>query len=305
MVILKNHQKTNHNPMLCINPKDFGLTKWYFDIDKNARFIIKWDETKEHGFDFLDFDKNIIWQLSKPICHAKLDPRQQLIWLIERNSNEQISVLLYDYHGNQKASLVMQDNVYQAHFGITLLPEVSKIALEFGGGQDGLQCYFLQFGHDGIQVVQTLDDDLYLLFTFDDDTKCVLFNFYEQQFFITSYPDIQPISQFQFADTMYFYDMTKLHDKLWLVTDDYCYRHYLIDGVSLQIIDEIVVSGHEPTLDDDGEITSQISDMKYHDNQLIFCHYQFTGKYPNIQEMHWWGVADFNVSEYLSNKNLR
>lgn len=298
MITLHHYTQSDQSPTQLINPDDFEAKRWYYDVDEQAQCLIKWDEDAEDGFCFLNFDKQILWQLSTPICHGKLDPIHRIVWLVQRDNNEQVTVLVHDYHGTLKASLVMRDELYQSHFIITPLPEPMSIALDFGGGQDGSQSYFLQFANDKINIIKTLEDDLCLLFTFADDTKAVLLNFYENMFFVVSYPKLTVLAQFTMPEEAYFGNLSKISDRIWLLADEQHYRYFLFDSDSMQLMDEVVVSGHEPTPDTDGEIISNISDMYYQDGKMIFSHYEIIGKFPNIQEKYWWGVADFDATPY-------
>ncbi len=149
MIKLQYYTKVDTDPTQSVNPKKFRVKAGCFDTDNFAKSLIKWDEDKGI-FEFLSFDKTLLWKLNAPICEAKLDPESQLVWLVQRDSKEQVTVLVYDYNGNPKASLTMEDKFCQSSFIITPLPQPMSIALDFAAGQDGSQAYFLQFADDKI-----------------------------------------------------------------------------------------------------------------------------------------------------------
>ncbi len=297
MITLQKYTKTDTDPTQSINPADFRVNSWYFDTDNQGKYLVKWDEDTE-SFEFLNFDKTLLWELNAPICEAKFDPKNQLVWLVQRDNDEQVTIFVYDYKGNQKASLMMEDEFYQSGFIITPLPQPMSIALDFAAGQDGSQAYFLQFSDTKIQVIKKLEENLGFLFTFDNDQKAILLNYYENTIFEVSYPDLEPLRQFEFPDDMFYGSLSKITDSIWLLTDGCSYRHYLFDSQTMQIIDEIVVSGYEPVMDKEGEISSNISGMEYADGKIIFKHWEFVGKYPNTKEKNWWGIADFDVENW-------
>lgn len=297
MKVIEQYTQTHINPMYAVNPADFGAKPYCYDIDNKGNFFAKWDEEVGY-FALLDFDKTLLWQINTPICSAKLDVAQGVIWLVQRDDDEQVTVLACDYQGNIQAKLTIEDKLYRSAFIITLLPEPKKIALNFGGGQDGTQSYFLQLVNHKLQVVRELGADLCLLFTYDNDSKAVLLNFYEGVIFTVSYPKLTPIQQFNIPETMSYGELAKITDEVWLFTDGYHYRHYLFDSQTMQIIDEIVVSGYEPAMDKEGEISSNISGMEYADGKIIFRYWELVGEYPNTKEKNWWGIADFDVENW-------
>lgn len=298
MKILKNFKTHQDDPRLIIRPADFGAKKWCYDLQ--SAYLAHWDEEARifelidiDGVMRLDFEKKVLWRLNAPICCGKIDVVNEVISLVQRDNNEQITLLLYDLYGTKKASIIMEDVMYQSTFTIEILPEPMTIALDFGGGQDGIQSYFLQYKENNIKIIKKLPEDLSLLFTFDNHQKAVLLDFYENVFFVVSYPDLQEISRFDIGEEMQFDNLSKITDKIWLFSNSHN-RHYIFDSQRMQIIDEIVVAGYEPQPNEDGELESNISDMAYLNGDIIFSHYEIIGKYPNIEEKTWWGVAELN-----------
>ncbi len=290
MIKLQYYTKVDTDPTQSVNPKKFRVKAGCFDTDNFAKCLIKWDEDKGI-FEFLSFDKTLLWKLNAPICEAKLDPESQLVWLVQRDSKEQVTVLVYDYNGNQKASLTMEDKFCQSDFIITPLPQPMSIALDFAAGQDGSQAYFLQFADDKIRIINELEKDLSFVFAFNNDQKAILLNYYENTIFEVSYPDLEPLRQFEFPDDMSYGNLSKITDDIWLFSENNHFRHYLFDNRKMQIIDEIVVSGYEPMPNTDGEFDSHISHMEYIGDKIIFTHYEFV----NTQEKNWWGIAEFDI----------
>ena len=117
--------------------------------------------------------------------------------------------------------------------------------------------------------------------------EAVLLNFYEGQIAIASYPELKPLRKFSFPDELALDGETRefmpggitpLSDKIWLVRDDGCFRHYLFDAIEFEFIAEIALAGFEQKIDGEGEITSQIFDIDYREGKLIFTHYELAGE---------------------------
>ncbi len=155
MKVIEQYTQVHINPMYAVNPADFGVELYYCDIDNRGQLFAKWDE-KSGDFALLDFNKALLWQIQAPICAAKIDSVHGIIWLIQRDNDEQVTVFVYDYKGNQKASLMMEDEFGQSGFIITPLPQPMSIALDFANGQDGSQAYFLQFSKNKIQILKKI-----------------------------------------------------------------------------------------------------------------------------------------------------
>lgn len=293
-MIINNFTKTETHPLRSIEPESVGVLWMHFDVDENQKIFLKWKEEDSH-FCVCHFDKTLLWELHEPICQATFDPRNEWIWLVRRENAELVTILLYDYNGNPLTSLPMTDPIYEATFIITLLPEKTAVSIDFCGGQDGSQTYFLSLINKKLQIERELPPDVCFLFAFDNDTKAALWNFYENTIFTVSYPDLQPISEFTPTDEMLLGSIGKITDKYWLVSDDYSARHYIFNSETMTLGEEIVVKGYEPAENEDGEMESDISSMTYTDNKLIFGYAKITGKYPDIQEESWWGQTPFDI----------
>ena len=83
-----------------------------------------------------------------------------------------------------------------------------------------------------------------------------------------------------------------LNEKIWLVRDDGCFRHYLFDAIKFEFIAEIALAGFEPKIDGAGEITSQICDIDYREGKLIFTHYELAGEGEQTREINRYFEAD-------------
>lgn len=66
--------------------------------------------------------------------------------------------------------------------------------------------------------------------------------FYENMFFVVSYPKLTVLSQFTMPEEAYFGNLSKISDRIWLLADEHRYRYFLFDSDSMQLMDEVVVS---------------------------------------------------------------
>ncbi|GIJ93742.1 hypothetical protein CAPN002_09600 [Capnocytophaga stomatis] len=293
-MIIHNFTKTDYHPMYSKNLSDFISDLRNFDIDQQKRLLLKWDEQTEN-FSVWNFEQEMLWELKEAICYAKFDPRNEWIWLVRRENEELVTVLVYDYTGKRLASTEMEDVIYDSAFIITLLPEKTAVAIDFCGGQDGSQEYFLSVKANKIEILYEMERDVCFLFAFDNNTKALLLNFYEDTIFIVSYPNLKTLKTFTFPEDFSYGGICKITDKCWIVSNEYSARHFLFNPEIMEFGEEIIIEGYEPKENEDGEILSDIASMEYHDGKLIFCHFQITGKYPNIKEEKWWGQATINL----------
>lgn len=291
-IVIDTYQKVDFNPKFAINPNKFNPKQDCFDMDNHNQKAITWNEetgyVKFFDFSIPKFKRTLLWQLDLPICYAKLCPTNQWVWLIERNHQHKITILLYDYQGNLLASQSVDDDYGWAEFLITKLPEDNAIMLMFAYGQDGYFDYLVKWTDDKLQIQKPLDDDLSFLFCFDNNQKAVLLNFYDSFIHITSYPDFKVLHTYQFDDEMYYDGLEKITDTLWLFSDGMNFRYYVFNAETRQIEKEIVIKDYEPQLNDDDEIHSKISAMTYDNGRLYFCYWG-----------EWWGVAKFDVSHLV------
>ena len=122
-----------------------------------------------------------------------------------------------------------------------------------------------------------------------------MLNLYEQEIAVVSYPQLKPLLKFSFPDELTLDGETRefmlggivpLNEKIWLVRDDGCFRHYLFDAMKFEFIAEIALAGFEPKIDGAGEITSQICDIDYREGKLIFTHYELAGEGEQTREIN-------------------
>ncbi|ATA68366.1 hypothetical protein CGC48_06840 [Capnocytophaga cynodegmi] len=289
-MIIRNFTKTNYHPKYTINLDNF-VSDWIsFDIDQQNKLLLKWDKQNE-TFSVWNFERQKLWELKESICYAKFDPRNEWIWLVRRENEELVSIFVYDYTGKQLASTQMEDVIYDSSFIITLLPEKTSVAIDFCGGQDGSQEYFLSVKANKIEIQREIESNACFLFAFDNNTKALLLNFYEDTIFIVSYPDLKTLKTFTFPEDFSYGGISKITDKCWIVSNEYSARHFLFNPETMEFGEEIIIEGYEPEENEDGEILSDIASMEYHDGTLIFSYFKIT----KTGEEQWWGQTTINL----------
>lgn len=271
---------------------------FYRDTDEKTQISVQWNE-EEGTFSFQNLQNETLWAINAPICYAKLAPELKNVWLVERKNQEQVIVWLYDYEGKPKASLEMEDVIYQSYFSLQLLPEPHKISLEMAGGQDGCRTYFLEYTKNALQVAEELADDHSFLFTFEENTKATLLNFYENYIWVVSYPDFEPLHRFDLPDDLLFENLTPINDRFWLLNVSQ-WRHFLFDSHTMSLKEEIIIEGYEPKANEDGIIEGSIDTMKYENGKIFFTIREFFGEYSDIKEKYQWGT--FKIEELLSDE---
>ncbi|GIM51371.1 hypothetical protein ACI76O_02040 [Capnocytophaga cynodegmi] len=289
-MIIRNFTKTNYHPKYTTNLDNFVSNWMSFDIDQQNKLLLKWDEQNE-TFSVWNFERQKLWELKESICYAKFDPRNEWIWLVRRENEELVSFFVYNYTGKQLASTQMEDVIYDSSFIITLLPEKISVAIDFCGGQDGSQEYFLSVKANKIEIQREIESDVCFLFAFDDNTKALLLNFYEDTIFIVSYPDLKTLKTFTFPEDFSYGGISKITDKCWIVSNEYSARHFLFNPETMEFGEEIIIEGYEPEENEDGEILSDIASIEYHDGTLIFSYFKIT----KTGEEQWWGQTTMNL----------
>lgn len=289
-MIIRNFTKTNYHPKYTINLDNFVSNWMSFDIDQQNKLLLKWDEQNE-TFSVWNFERQKLWELKESICYAKFDPRNEWIWLVRRENEELVSIFVYDYAGKQLASTQMEDMIYDSSFIITLLPEKTSIVIDFCGGQDGSQEYFLSVKANKIEIQREIESDVCFLFAFDNNTKALLLNFYEDTIFIVFYPNLKTLKTFTFPEDFSYGGISKITDKCWIVSNEYSARHFLFNPETMEFGEEIIIEGYEPEENEDGEILSDIASMEYHDGTLIFSYFKIT----KTGEEQWWGQTTMNL----------
>lgn len=294
-MVIRNFTKTCNDPRYTINLDNFVSDQMSFDIDQQRQLLLKWDE-QDKSFSVWNFERQKLWELKQSICYAKFDPRNEWIWLVRLENEELVSIFVYDYTGKQLASTQMQDVIYASSFIMTLLPEKTAIAIDFCGGQDGSQEYFLSVKFNQIEIQREMEGDVCFLFAFDNDTKALLLNFYEDTIFIVSYPDLKMLKTFTFPEDFSYGEISKITDKCWIVSNEFSARHFLFNPETMEFGEEIIIEGYEPYETEDGEIISDIASMTYHNGTLIFGYFKIT----KTGEEKWWGQANINFLKTAS-----
>lgn len=291
MIVICDYQPLPYHPKWGgVNADSFGALDHCFDADPVARLAAVWaDESSESEpkFALYGFEQRLKLQLDEPIIYAKFEPRAQQIWLARRDSDEQITILIYSYDGTLRANASMDDELGGSDVWMDELPEAGAMAVELGAGQDGCRSFLLRLGKDGLKVTAKLDDDLIFLFLLNSRQEAVLMNYYKSEIFIASYPNLKPLRKFSLPDEIMLDgqtselmcgQITPLTDRLWLIDNDAYFRHYLFDARELKFIAEIALAGFEPTLDKINEITSPISAVELVGDKFIFTHCKLVDK---------------------------
>ena len=245
-----------------------------FVANAERSLLYHWSEVD--GFQLTDDKGTLLWELKARIAYALALPNRQLLWLVRRDNEEAITVLLYNYEGTLLAELSMKDELYSSTFLLTALPEEEGIAIDFGGGQDGSQDYLLVY-KDGKITKKKLPADAYFITTFCKHNKALLLNYYEQQLLLTAYPSLKIEKTISFPeDEWQISTVQVLGDSLLLLSDTGVGRHYLYDLNREQLQEEIVLQGYEPTAaEGDDLLESPIMSVYYEEGRFIFHYYDY------------------------------
>ena len=138
-MVITDYIKSSTNPLL---PEAFQFLK------RKDIFAINYKHqqigvcNKSEGFSLYTFEKELLWEINKPIVGALLAIERQQIWLAQRHDAEHITIWVYDLQGKALASMPMDDEIYDANIELKALPN-NKVVITFYGGQDGCMSYLL------------------------------------------------------------------------------------------------------------------------------------------------------------------
>ena len=261
---ITNYTKHSKNPLL---PEAFQYLKRrdIFAIDYTHRQIGVSNETA--GFSLYTFEKELLWEVDKPIGDVLLLIDRQQIWLAERHNAQKITIWVYDLQGNALASLPMKDEIVDANIGLKALPD-NKVIITFYGGQDGAMSSLLSFEDKKLTIVKKLPDDIDFCCMMSEK-EAIFVDFYEAKLYIMSYPQLKTRKEYQFSEDWGVVAQPLEGTKI-LITDLNCNRHYIFDLSTMTIEEEITFKGFEP-YQEEGEdfLVTDIDELHYHNGQWI------------------------------------
>ena len=263
-MLIEKYTEALTNPLL---PEAFQFLKRkdLFVINYKHQQIGVYNESE--GFSLYTFEKELLWEINKPIVGALLAIDRQQIWLAQRHDAQHITVWVYDLQGKALASIPMDDEIYDANIELKTLPN-NKVVITFYGGQDGCMSYLLSFENEKLKVAKQLPNDVDFCCMLSEK-EAVFTNFYEAELYVMSYPSLKTLKKHHFSKDWGAIAQPFKGDKI-LITDMYCNRHYIFDVSNLTVEDEITFKGFEPYQDEVEEfLVSDIDELHYHNGQLI------------------------------------
>ena len=276
-MLITDYTQSSKNPLL---PKAFQFLKRkdIFAINYEHQQIGVYNESE--GFSLYTFEKELLWEVNKPICSALLAIDRQQIWLAERNDAQHITIYIYDLQGNVLTSMPMEDEIYDANIELKALPN-NKVIITFYGGQDGCMSALLSFENEKLKVAKKLPNDVDFCCMLSEK-EAVFTNFYEAELYVMSYPSLKTLKKHHFSEDFGIAAQPFKGNKI-LITDMYCNRHYIFD-VSALTVEEITFKGFEPYQEEEF-LVSDIDEIHYHNGQLIGTYMEIDSEHNAL--FHW------------------
>ena len=193
-MVITDYIKSSTNPLL---PEAFQFLKRkdIFAINYEHQQIGVCNESE--GFSLYTFEKELLWEINKPIVGALLAIEHQQIWLVQRHDAKHITVWVYDLQGNALASMSMDDEIYDANIELKALPN-NKVIITFYGGQDGCMSALLSFENEKLKVAKKLPNDVDFCCMLNEK-EAVFTNFYEAELYVMSYPSLKTLKKHHFC----------------------------------------------------------------------------------------------------------
>ena len=276
-MLITDYTQSSKNPLL---PKAFQFLKRkdIFAINYEHQQIGICNESE--GFSLYTFEKELLWEVNKPICSALLAIDRQQIWLAERNDAQHITIYIYDLQGNVLTSMPMEDEIYDANIELKALPN-NKVIITFYGGQDGCMSALLSFENEKLKVAKKLPNDVDFCCMLSEK-EAVFTNFYEAELYVMSYPSLKTLKKHHFSEDFGIAAQPFKGNKI-LITDMYCNRHYIF-AVSALTVEEITFKGFEPYQEEEF-LVSDIDEIHYHNGQLIGTYMEIDSEHNAL--FHW------------------
>ena len=276
-MLITDYTQSSKNPLL---PEAFQFLKRkdIFAINYEHQQIGVCNESE--GFSLYTFEKELLWEVNKPICSALLAIDRQQIWLAERNDAQHITIYIYDLQGNVLTSMPMEDEIYDANIELKALPN-NKVIITFYGGQDGCMSALLSFENEKLKVAKKLPNDVDFCCMLSEK-EAVFTNFYEAELYVMSYPSLKTLKKHHFSEDFGIAAQPFKGNKI-LITDMYCNRHYIFD-VSALTVEEITFKGFEPYQEEEF-LVSDIDEIHYHNGQLIGTYMEIDSEHNAL--FHW------------------
>ncbi|MGF6906139.1 hypothetical protein [Fusobacterium sp. PH5-44] len=264
---------TNFQLAKIIDLSDFGIInklKDRYQIEIKEKLLCTYNEN--NGLTVYNLDRSKLFHMDKPICSAYFDERNNYLWVVERNDNRHITLIIIDYNGNTIATLSMKDDLYQSNFIFTSLPEQNKMVIAFAAGQDGTKEYIIALENKKATIYSELSDDMTFLFVCKSYNQGILVDFYEQTIYKCNYPELtEIIGSFQYPEENWSIgEILLLNDDTLILTNAYDNRYYLFDLNTMKITEELILKGYEPYPDSDNILCSDISQIYIKNNKIIF-----------------------------------
>lgn len=200
--------------------------------------------------------------------------KHQYHWELSRLDADSVQVTVADFTGNTLGVLALSDPFGDSIIDIIPLPDADRVVISLAAGQDGSQEYCVQF--DGQQLTTAYEFRPELTYMFSVGNHVVCADFYDEKLALLSYPDFRCEIEKGFQDL----DETCLSN-IWKITDSIAVmytsanRFYAITISTLDVIGEIVITGHEPQPDELGINSSDVSSMKISEDEVVFNRFWF------------------------------
>lgn len=240
-----------------------------FQIEIKEKLLCTYNE--KNGLTLYEFTGKKIFHINKAICCACFDKKNNYLWVVNRNDNENINILIIDYYGNIVTSLPMKDKLYQSNFIFIPLPEQNTMVISFAAGQDGAKDYFISLENAKLVVSNELPDDITFLFLIKNESQGLLVDYYSQVIYKCNYPTMVTINTFQCPkENWCMGEIHLLDDNTLILTNIYDNSYYLFDLNTMKITEAIVLQGYEPYPDGDGILCSDITQLYIKNARMVF-----------------------------------
>lgn len=200
--------------------------------------------------------------------------KRQYHWTLSRLDADSVQVTVADSTVTTLGTLALPDPFGDSTIDIIPLPDADRVVISLAAGQDGSQDYCVQFDGRKLTTAYEFPPELTYMFSVGNHVVCA--DFYDEKLAALSYPDFtcEIEKELQDLDETCLTNIWKITDSIAVMCTD-AGRFYAITIPTLEVIGEIVITGHEPQPDELGINSSNISSMKISDDEVIFNRFWF------------------------------
>ena len=193
------------------------------------------------------------------------------LYSLLRLDSDTLQLIVYDNAGGVVSEEVFKGEFYESSAFLSTIPNHEEIAMQLMAGQDGCSTTFIALNGDNRLSFAAMPAYSYTCVSFDEaGSRFLCIENDEKSIHHFTYPGLEEIGMYQFEYDLHEgsldYTLIYLYDKA-IIQYGECF--YLLDIKTMEVVEDFVITGHEPVpvheiyknLEDDDSLICDISYM--------------------------------------------